>query len=174
MLLFPWYPRQLVVGLELRLSDLEEAGITSKLKPNKPELFRTQHARTSRSSEDSDGSTSLSLGIKEHSSKSSACSRGRGNPLHSLVGKPPFSAGRAAVMGGVGVGLPQRYLERSSDDVDSLTSLNDDESTLAGGGLDVGAEEDLSLSTMDLSDLEGEQHTFCGLLFMIIIIISSN
>ena len=100
-----------------------------------------------------------SVGRNEVSSHSSVRSRSRsskGNPLHAQLGKPLI----------VGIGLPQKYLEKSGDVSETVMSVDvDDYSSLTGWDVEeeeaelegsLGGQEDLSLSALDLSELEGQ------------------
>lgn len=144
-------------GLELRLTDLEEGSLPSG---KKAERFLASHGPLTSSllvrDDAKDGQQSVSK--NDYSMGSPSSGRSKGNPLLSHLMKPwSVGANRLGVSGGSDVnlmGLPMQYLVRSGDAADSVTSLDGDESTLAGGGGNIGT--DLSLTSMDLSELEGK------------------
>jgi len=153
--------RQLLGGLELRLGNLEDAKFSSVLARTSHVLAgNVSHLMPPGASENRDRDDRLSVGGDEVSGRSSVRSRGSsrgssmGNPLHAQMGMPLL-----------GVGLPQMYLEKSGEVSETVTSLDvDEDSSLTGGDEEEEEEEEgsledqenLSLSALDLSELEGE------------------
>lgn len=160
--------RTLLCSFELRLGDLEDVGLHSTTKhsgkssrsphspsrsphrpnrsPHKDSAVTSVHSKTLVLS---DLDVSPSMDRSSNTSSVRTKKKGSVNPLYEVMGK------HTGLVGGVN-GLPQRYLIKS-EDLDSLSGLgmDQDEDTLGEDG--GGVLDDISYSTMDLSELDGEE-----------------